>query len=147
MPGFFIVDSVHTPLPWYSLIPIFGFSLFLLGVIWYQRTEFYWLTDVAQDLRSYFRTRYRKASQHSCESHIPWFISGNSYNGGTVAFIDVHKPTSSSAAANLNAADPSASQNGGIGVASPKVAEGRPRQVEHVPIHEIPLPGGNGPDE
>ncbi|CAN7989358.1 unnamed protein product [Ixodes hexagonus] len=145
MPGFFIVDSIHTPLPWYSLIPIFGFSLFLVGAILYQRTEFYWLTDMVEDVGSYLRRRYRKASRHSCESHIPWFISGNSYNGGSVAFIDVHKPTSSSAAVNLNVSSPSSSQNGGIGIASPKMEKGISSESENVPIHEIPLPDRNGP--
>lgn len=146
MPSFFIVDSVHTPLPWYSLIPIFGFSLFLVAVILYQRTEFYWLTDMVQDLGSYFRRRYRKASRQSCESHIPWFISGNSYNGGTVGFIDVHKPTSSFAAAgNLNASSPLQSVK--TGIASTKVARGESHQVGLVPIDEIPLPNRRCPDK
>ncbi|XP_077487437.1 uncharacterized protein LOC144098570 [Amblyomma americanum] len=75
--GGLIVDSILTPFSWYSLLPIVGFSLFLFLVVAYQRTEFYWITDKAEDVCRALIARFRKKPRRGPESHVPWFIAGN----------------------------------------------------------------------
>lgn len=73
-----IVDSILTPFSWYSLLPIIGFAAFLFLVAAYQRTEFYWITDKASDVMHDLTSRFRKKPRRVRESHVPWFITGNS---------------------------------------------------------------------
>uniref|UniRef100_A0A023FYP1 Putative secreted protein n=1 Tax=Amblyomma parvum TaxID=251391 RepID=A0A023FYP1_AMBPA len=74
--GGLIVDSIITPFSWYSMLPIAGFSFFLLLVVAYQRTEFYWITDKAEDVCRSLVARFRKKPRRRPESHVPWFIAG-----------------------------------------------------------------------
>ncbi|KAL1441482.1 hypothetical protein MTO96_008454 [Rhipicephalus appendiculatus] len=73
-----IVDSILTPFSWYSLLPIIGFAAFLFLVAAYQRSEFYWITDKATDVMHDLASRFRKKPRPVRESHVPWFITGNS---------------------------------------------------------------------
>lgn len=81
--GSLIIDSILTPFSWYSLLPIIGFTAFLFLVAVYQRTEFYWITDKADDVMQAVATRFRKKPRRSQEPHVPWFITGNASPAAT----------------------------------------------------------------
>lgn len=83
--GFYIYDSVITPFAWYSLLPIIGFSAFLVIVVAYQRGEFYWLTDKLDDIGHSIASRCRRKPKQGPDAHVPWFVTGggNSHYGRT----------------------------------------------------------------
>lgn len=117
--GFYIVDSVITPLPWYSLLPIVGFSFFLAAVVLYQRTEFYWLNDAIEDMAASFRQRCRGKSKRG--DSVPWFNCRSDYaapetvSAGPPVILRQGSATAASAATSLNAGNgPSVSPTGGL---------------------------------